>query len=186
MSNKSTRSKKRVINLSKKLLIVPAALLIVLLSLVGGTKYEKEIKQVLNQPTVNQAQNRVLPKDGTVKRVIDGDSIELEDGTTIRLVGVNAPETNSPYSTKATGFVKKLVENKKVKLEYDAYTSDSFGRTLAYVIIDNKNLSIELVKQGLAKVSIYDDRRKLIYQDQLLKAEQEAKSKKLGIWQNKI
>jgi len=108
----------------------------------------------------------------------------LTDGTAIRFGGVNAPETNEPYSTKAAEFVKKLVENKKVKLEYDAYTSDSFGRVLAYVIIADKNLSIELVKQGLAKVSVYDDRRKLIYQDQLLSAEQEAKSKKLGVWQN--
>jgi endonuclease YncB( thermonuclease family) len=39
-----------------------------------------------------------------------------------------------------------------------------------------------LVKQGLGKVVIYDDRRKLTYQDQLLQAEQEAKSKKLGMW----
>lgn len=182
MSNKSTRSKNRAINLSKKLIIVPAALLIGILSVVGGTKYEKEIKQILNQPTVNQFQNRVLPKDGTVKRIIDGDTIELEDGTTVRLVGINAPETDSPYSTKATEFAKKLVENKKIKLEYDAYTSDSFGRILAYIIIDNKNLSIELVKQGLAKVSVYEDRRKLIYQDQLLKTQEEAKSKKLGVW----
>ena len=176
------QKKKRAINLSKKLLIVPAALLIGLLSVVGGTKYEKEIRQVLNQPTVNQTENRILPKDGTVKRVIDGDTIELEDATTIRLVGINAPETDSPYSVKSTEFVKKLVENKKVKLEYDAYTSDSFGRILAYVIIDNKNLSIELVKQGLANVSVYEDRRKLIYQDQLLKAQDEAKIKKLGVW----
>lgn len=182
MSKIIAQKKKRAINLSKKLLIVPAALLIGLLSVVGGTKYEKEIKQVLNQPTVNQTQNRVLPKDGVVQRVIDGDTVELNDGTTIRFVGINAPEINDPYSTKATELVKKLVENKKVKLEYDAYTSDRFGRILAYVIIDDKNLSIELVKQGLAKVNLITDRRKLIYQDQLLQAEQEAKSKKLGMW----
>ncbi len=184
MSNKSVRSEKRTINLSKKLLIVPAALLIGLLSVVGGTKYEKEIRQVLNQPTVNQTENRVLPKEGIVKRVIDGDTVELADGTMIRFDGVNAPEIGGPYSTKSAEFVKKLVENKKVTLEYDAYTSDRFGRILAYIIIDNKNLSIELVKQGLAKVNIIADRRKLIYQDQLLKAQSEAQKKKLGVWSN--
>ncbi len=184
MSKIIAQKKKRAINLSKKLLIVPAALLIGLLSVVGGTKYEKEIKTILNQPTVNQTQNRILPKDGTVKRVIDGDTVELNDGTVIRYDGINSPDNNEPFYKEATEFNKKLVEGKKIKLEYDAYTSDRFGRILAYVIIDNKNLSIELVKQGLAKVNLITDRRKLIYQDQLLKAQDEAKSKKLGVWEN--
>ncbi len=78
---------KAKIKLRNKLLIVPAALLVALLSVVGGTKYEKEIKTILNQPTVNQTENRVLPKDGTVKRVIDGDTIELQDEVIIRYEG---------------------------------------------------------------------------------------------------
>jgi micrococcal nuclease len=76
----------------------------------------------------------------------------------------------------------KLKFYQKVKLEYDAYTSDRFGRVLAYVIIGDKNLSIELVKNGLARVAIYEDRRKLIYQDELLELQENAKSKKLGVW----
>jgi micrococcal nuclease len=167
MSKKIVQDNKRTVNLSKKLIIVPAALLIGLLTVTGGTKYEKEIKQILNQPTVNQSQSqiKVLPKEEIVKRVIDGDTLILEDNTEIRLVGVNAPEKSDPYYLEATNFTKKLVENKKVKLEYDAYTSDRFNRVLAYVIIGDKNLSIELVKNGLAKVAIYEDRRKHIYQD---------------------
>ena len=184
MSKKIVQDKKRTVNLSKKLIIVPAALLIGLLSVVGGTKYEKEIRQMLNQPTVNQSQSqiKVLPKEGIVKRVIDGDTLILEDNTEIRLVGVNTPEKSDPYFLEATNFTKRLVENKKVTLEYDAYTSDRFGRVLAYVIVGDKNLSIELVKNGLAKVAIYEDRRKLIYQDELLKFQESAKSKKLGVW----
>jgi micrococcal nuclease len=184
MSNKSARMAKRVNNLSKKLIVVPAALLIGLLSVVSGTKYEKEIRQMLNQPTVNQTQNRVLPKEGVVKRVIDGDTIELEDGTSIRLVGVNTPEPKDSYYQEAKKFTEKLVGGKKVTFQYDAYTSDRFGRVLAYVFIGDKNLSVELVKNGLAKVAIYEDRRKLIYQDQLLQAELTAQGKKQGIWGN--
>lgn len=48
--------------------------------------------------------------------------------------------------------------------------------------MNGKNVEVELVKQGLAKVSIYQDRRKLKYQDELLKAQDETKKKKLGIW----
>ena len=43
-------------------------------------------------------------------------------------------------------------------------------------------LTNELVRKGLAKVTIYEKRKALIYQDQLLKAQDDAKSKKLGIW----
>lgn len=175
---------KQKTKLNNKLVIIPAALLIGLSSLVVGTKYEKEIKTILSQPTVNQTGTnvKVLPKEGIVKRVIDGDTIELQDSTMVRYQGINAPDSTEPLYKEATEVNRKLVENKKITLQYDAYTSDRFGRILAYVIVDDKNISLELVKQGLAKVAVYEDRRKLIYQDELLKAEQEAKSKKLRMW----
>jgi micrococcal nuclease len=184
MSKNISRPKNRAVNLSKKLIIVPPTLLIGISSLVVGTKYEKEIKQILNQPqTVNKTTEiKVLPKDGVIERVIDGDTIALRDGTMVRYQGVNAPNSNEPFYKEATEANKKLVENKQVTLQYDAYTSDRFGRILAYVFVGDKNISVELVKQGLAKVAIYEDRRKLIYQDEFLKAEQEAKNKKLGVW----
>ena len=184
MSKNISRPKNRAVNLSKKLIIVPPTLLIGISSLVVGTKYEKEIKQILNQPqTVNKTTEiKVLPKDGVIERVIDGDTIALRDGTMVRYQGVNAPNSNEPFYKEATEANKKLVENKQVTLQYDAYTSDRFGRILAYVFVGDKNISVELVKQGLAKVAIYEDRRKLIYQDEFLKAEQESKNKKLGVW----
>lgn len=184
MSKNIARPKNRAVNLSKKLIIVPAALLIGVLSVVGGTKYEKEIKQILNQPqTVNKTTDvKILPKDGVVEKVIDGDTVTLQDSTIVRYQGINAPDSSDPLYKQATELNKKLVENKKVTLQYDAYTSDRFGRVLAYVFVDGKNISVELVKQGLAKVAIYEDRRKLIYQDELLVVVQEAKNKKLGVW----
>lgn len=45
-----------------------------------------------------------------------------------------------------------------------------------------KNVVVELVKKGLVKVTIYEDRRKLKYQDELLKAQEEAKKFKRGMW----
>lgn len=171
MSKIIAQKKKRGINLSKKLLIVPAALLIGLLSVVGGTKYEKEIKQMLNQPTVNQPQSqiKILPSEGVVKRVIDGDTVVLADGTIIRYVGINAPDKGENYYEEAKETNRKMVEGKKIKLEYDAYTSDAFGRVLAYVWIGDKNMSVEMVRLGLAKVEIMQDRRPLIHQEELQK-----------------
>ena len=166
-----------------KVVLIPLALLLSISSFLAGTKYEKQIRDTIqNQPTINREQVLDFPKEAKVKRVIDGDTIELENGTIVRYVGINAADEESSFEEQATEENKRLVEGKKVKIEYDAYKSDRFGRILAYIIVSNKNLSIELVERGLAKITLYEKRKPLIYQDQLLKAQEEAKKKKLGIW----
>ena len=167
---------------TNKLVLVPAALLVVLLSFLGGTQYEKQVKDILEQPNVSTTTVRNLPTKEKVKRVIDGDTIELANGQIVRYVGVNAPNNGEPFEEEATEANAKLVSGKTVTLEYDAYTSDRFDRALAYVMVDGKNVSAELARLGLAKVTIYQDRRKLKYQDELLKVQDEAKKNKRGIW----
>ncbi len=93
-----------------------------------------------------------------------------------------APNNGESFEEEATEANAKLLSGKTVTLEYDTYTSDRFGRVLAYPLIDGKNVVVELVRLGLVKVTIYEDRRKLKYQDELLRAQDEAKKKKLGIW----
>ena len=57
----------------------------------------------------------------TVKRVIDGDTIQLTNGEIIRLIGVDTPETKHPqkpveyYGKEASAFTRKMVEGKYVK-----------------------------------------------------------------------
>lgn len=180
---KSNPKKENIRSNKNKLVLIPLALLLSVSSFLAGTKYQGQIKDAIeNQPTVTNNQVLDSPKEAKVKRVIDGDTIELEKGQIVRLVGVNVPNDNEEINEKATDFVKKSVEGKKITLEYDEYKSDRFGRILAYIIIDNKNLSVELVRKGLAKVVIYEKRKPLIYQQDLLKAQEEAKTKKLGIW----
>lgn len=80
-------------------------------------------------------------------------------------------------------FTKNLVLNKEINFEQEEnYKEDKFGRTLGYVFIDGVNLNIELVRNGLARVVLYEKRAKIKYQDELLSAEKEAKEKRLGIW----
>src|SRR3989344_1651973 len=167
---------------TNKLVLVPATLLVALLSFLGGTQYEKQIKDILEQPNVSTTTVRSLPTKEKVKRVIDGDTIELANGQIVRYVGVNAPNNGEPFEEEATESNNKLISGKTVTLEYDAYTSDRFGRVLAYVIVDGKNVVVELARKGLVRVTIYEDRRKLKYQDQLLKAQDEAKQASRGIW----
>ncbi len=167
---------------TNKLVLVPAALLVALLSFLGGTQYEKQVKDILEQPNVSTTTIQNLPTREKVKRVIDGDTIELANGQIVRFVGVNAPNNGEPYEEEATEANAKLIQGKTVTLEYDTYASDRFGRVLAYPFVNGKNVVVELVRQGLAKVTIYEDRRKLKYEDELLKAQEEAKSKKKGLW----
>lgn len=167
---------------TNKLVLVPAALLVALLSFLGGTQYEKQVKDILEQPNISTATVQNLPTKEKVKRVIDGDTIELTNGQIVRYVGVNAPNNGEPFEEEATEANAKLVQGKTVILEYDTYTSDRFGRVLAYPIVNGKNVVVELATKGMVKVTIYQDRRELKYQDELLKAQEEAKKKKRGIW----
>src|SRR3990167_6811369 len=104
---------------SNKLVLVPAALLVSLLSFLVGTQYEKQITDILEQPNVSTTTVRNLPTTEKVKRVIDGDTIELANGQIVRFVGVNAPNNGEPFEEEATEANAKLVQGKTVTLEYD-------------------------------------------------------------------
>jgi len=90
-----------------------------------------------------------------VKRVIDGDTIQLSNGERVRLIGVDTPETKHPkkpveyFGKEASAFTKKMVEGKSVTLKYDWQRKDKYGRTLAYVYLkDGTFLNAEIVKRG--------------------------------------
>lgn len=119
----------------------------------------------------------------SVTEVTDGDTLKLSTGQTFRLYGVNAPEVKEPFFEEAKAFTQNMVLNKDVTFEQEEnYQEDKFGRTLGYIFVDGKNLNLELVKAGLAKVVLYEKRAKIKYQDELLSAENTAREKKLGVW----
>ena len=121
-----------------------------------------------------------------VSRIVDGDTLQLQNGKEIRLYGVSTPEQKEPYYQEANQFTESMVLNKEITLEQEEkYKQDKFGRLLGYVIVDGVNLNIALVRNGLAKVVLYEKRAKIKYQDELLQAEKEAKENKVGIWSAK-
>ncbi len=170
---------------NNKFVLVPVDLLKNLKELSKGTEYSDELQKVLDsREAIENHDVTKLPKTAVVKKVIDGDTVELFNGTVLRYVGMTAPETGEPFEKEATEANRELVEGKEIKLEYDNYTSDKFGRILAYPILVNKNICIELVRKGMAELVIYQKRKPFIYQVQLLEAQTEAKKQKLGIWKN--
>jgi len=96
------------------------------------------------------------PREATVERVIDGDTIALTGDVKIRYLLVDAPEiTNGHadcYGANAAQFNTDLVLGKTVQLTYDEACQDRFGRTLAYVTVDGQDVNRLLIERGYACV----------------------------------
>ncbi len=89
----------------------------------------------------------------TCTKVVDGDTIYLDNGKKVRFVGVNTPERGVEGYIASKNFVQKLCLNKKVGLDIDdSKHTDKYGRTLAVVIVDGKNVNEMLLKEGLAEI----------------------------------
>lgn len=123
-----------------------------------------------------------------VKRVIDGDTFVLENGEKIRLTGVNAPESRNTgrkhveyFGKQSKDFLKQFLTGEKVRLEYDVTKMDMYGRTLAYVYMeDGIFLNAELVKQGYA--TAYTVPPNVKYADLFVEMEREARENERGLW----
>lgn len=116
-----------------------------------------------------------------VDKVIDGDTIRIKGGIKIRYIGVDSPEMGQPYYEEAKEFNRKLVEGKKVTLEYDINKYDDHNRVLAYVYtLDGRCVNVELIRNGFAYVYPHAFETRLA--DKLLEAQRYAIDKNLGIF----
>lgn len=88
----------------------------------------------------------------TVTEVIDGDTFYLGNGDKIRMLGINTPESGKPYSQEATEFLTSMLMGKEVTLVNDSKNddSDSYGRLLSHVYINDTLVNYEIIKTGLA------------------------------------
>ena len=98
----------------------------------------------------------------TCKRVIDGDTLVVcrphqEKEEKIRLVGINTPELNMLGGDVSKDFLKKICapgKNKEIYLKIDSKKEmDKYGRKLAVLIVDNKNINEVMLKEGLAQIT---------------------------------
>jgi micrococcal nuclease len=166
-----------------------------------------------------------------ISKVIDGDTFVLSNGEHVRLVGIDTPEsrinaklerdnkrtgedakTVIEMGKKATEFTRKLVEGKKVYLEYDIQQRDRYGRLLAYVYLIDKTDTDEALLEmaGLLNVPSGDLLRgnlkgafpfvnatiikagyaqvmtvppNVKYQELFLELEKEAREQRRGLWE---
>lgn len=94
-----------------------------------------------------------VEETGICTKVVDGDTIYLDNGKKIRMVGVNTPERGVGGYITSKNFVQKLCLNKEVGIDIDdSKNTDRYGRTLAVVVVDGKNLNQILLQEGLAEI----------------------------------
>ncbi len=123
-----------------------------------------------------------------VKRVIDGDTIILDDGRHVRLIGVDAPEIDSPYRNaepfgdESRDYMKRLVERRLVTIRIGREPFDKYGRTLAYVYLGPTMVNSRIIRDGYAKAY---RRFNFPERDLFINYEKEAKARGAGMWRYK-
>ena len=123
---------------------------------------------------------------------MDGDTFWIDNGTDkglkVRLIGVNAPESRKTnrkdveyYGKEAKNYLTKFLSNKRVRLVYDVVPKDRYGRTLAYVYLeDGTFLNAHLIKNGYASVMTIPPNVK--YADYFVKLQRESRLNRRGLW----
>lgn len=114
-----------------------------------------------------------------VARVIDGDTILLEDGRKVRYAAVNAPEEGDPGFRESMQANNLLVGGKEVRLEVVQRKADRHQRLLAYVYVGQRLVQAELVRQGWAIVTRAGS---VAHRELLQRYQEEAKQGGRGIW----
>jgi len=116
--------------------------------------------------------------DVIVTKVIDGDTVVVEGGYHVRLLGVDADEKNHPCYEMAKDRLEELVLGKQVTLEKDKTDIDQYGRCLRYIFVEDKNISVQLAKDGMAVARFYNPDIK--YKTEITEAEKLAQTSKIG------
>lgn len=125
-----------------------------------------------------------------VIEVVDGDTIVVEfanGGTdTVRLLGVDTPETKHPtqgvecFGPEASAFTKHHLTGRVVRLESDVVRRDIYGRRLAYVLLDDARFNDVLLRRGYARFLVIPPND--AHGRALLAAELDARRDRRGLW----
>mgnify|MGYP001562244210 CR=1 FL=1 len=165
------KSKVKLPKLPKNFLTAGLALLTLIVGFFSGSYY-------------NQQKQSQLLTSGTVTRIIDADTVELNGKISVRLNGISCPEKGEKFSKEAIDYLTQTALNQKAVLDYQPnYATDAWNRTVAFVFINDTHLNEQLISHGYCTATVYKKRAKLKYQDEFFQAQDEAKQEKLGRWE---
>lgn len=126
-----------------------------------------------------------------VNRAVDGDTIDVQQGSdkaTVRLIGVDTPETHDPrkpvqcFGQAAAAHTRSLVEGNDVRLAPDPQDQDrdKYGRLLRYVYLpDGTLVNAELIRDGYGFAYVVFPFEKL---DEFRQLESHARQANRGLW----
>ena len=121
----------------------------------------------------------VASQSGKVIKVKDGDTIVVLDADfeqhTIRVADIDCPEKGQPFGKNAKMFTSAEVFSKNVIIKKKKI--DRYGRVVGFVFYGDKDLSLELLKKGLAWHYKYYSKDAI-----MAKLENKARAEKIGLW----
>ena len=152
-------------------------------TVVKTQSYEKPTIEAI-VPTSESTLTDDVDETFLVKRVIDGDTVELETGAKVRYIGINTTELHKKipdcFAEEAYEENRRLVEGKAVILKKDISETDKYGRLLRYVYVDGLFVNDHLVRNGFAYSSSYppDIANQQIFRE----SQRYAETNKTGLW----
>ena len=114
-----------------------------------------------------------------VQKVIDGDTVVLDNGRHLRYLGINTPERNERFWREARDYNDRMIKGKLAMLEFEQVKEDKYGRILAYVYVGKKMINAQLLMVGLAHLFILEPNKFYNYFRTL---QEEARVKGMGFW----
>lgn len=124
-----------------------------------------------------------------VTEVVDGDTLRLEDGRQVRLVGLQAPKLplgrtgfkEWPFAKESKQALEDLTLNHEVTLRYGGRKTDRYNRALAHLFLaDGSWVQAEMLRRGMARVYSFRDNRALVRDMQAI--ERDARRDRRGMW----
>ncbi|AZZ79226.1 nuclease [Pseudomonas sp. RU47] len=125
----------------------------------------------------------------TVQRVVDGDTLRLSDGRSVRMIGLNTPELgkqgrgDEPFAVAARKRLQALIDASggRVGLRPGKQAKDHYGRTLAHIYsASGANLEAQMLADGLGFQVAVAPNIDLVACQQA--AERSARNTGLGLW----
>jgi micrococcal nuclease len=123
------------------------------------------------------------PGTYVVVRVIDGDTVELTGGETLRLLGIDTPEEGDPYYDSAKVYLAGMTLRKNVRVDTGHRKRDRYGRLLGYLYLDTILVNARILKNGYGWVYLFpEDQKEPEITDRLLAAQRLAMADTAGVW----
>jgi endonuclease YncB( thermonuclease family) len=150
-----------------------------------ANRRNEPVSRLSKSPSQTASETKTLY--GVVVGVVDGDTIRvLDDSRTsyrIRFMGIDAPESRQAFGTASRLSLAAMVAGKSVTVEWEKL--DRYGRVVGKVSVNGRDVCLEQIKTGMAwHYKRFEGEQREVDRFLYSKAEQLARSERVGLWQD--